>query len=68
MQDSGWMNNGNPFAAGSSNLGRKRDADESGMDMTANGQQIDTATPAHAHAAHGVMPLPKRRIVSCVPF
>lgn len=54
MQDSGM----NPFAA-ASNLGRKRGADESGMDLGMPMSMSDAAPPA----SHGVMPLPKRRIV-----
>jgi hypothetical protein len=69
MQDSSWISGcdtgNNPFAA-ASNLGRKRDADESGMDVNANEQQQQMATLAHA--TQGVMPLPKRRIVSGVPI
>lgn len=58
------MGEGNPFAAATI-LGRKRGADESGMDVNgADGQQTLASTSA---AGHGVMPLPKRRIVRASP-
>lgn len=59
MQDFGSTTMQNPFESYSSTLNRKRDAEESGMDM-----QSQETVVAQQQQGHAVMPLPKRRIVS----
>lgn len=50
----------NPFA-GASNLGRKRDADESGIDSSAQTMMAMSTPALPAASAYARMPLPKRR-------